>query len=109
MIDHVKEYAEKIVNKEVIAGKPVIDTCKRHLNDLKRSETDHCTYYFDVKKAGIIINFIELLPNTTTGEKMVLAPFQKFIIGSLYGWAHKTTGYRRFNKATISLSRKQGK
>lgn len=109
MIDHVKEYAEKIVNKDVIAGKPVIATCKRHLNDLKRSETDDFPYYFDVKKAGIIINFIELLPNTTTGEKMVLAPFQKFIIGSLYGWAHKTTGYRRFNKATISLSRKQGK
>src|SRR5699024_8076905 len=28
---------------------------------------------------------------------------------SIYGWYHKETGNRRFNKATLSLSRKQGK
>src|SRR5699024_6003636 len=109
MIDHVTEYAERIDNKDVLAGKPVIATCKRHLKDIERSESDDYPYYFDVKKSETIINFIELLPNTTTGQKMELAPFQKFIIGSLYGWSHKKTGYRRFNKATISLSRKQGK
>lgn len=105
MIDHTTEYAKRIVNGDVLAGKPVIATCERHLKDLETLND----YYWDVNRANKIIQFIELLPNTTTGQKMELAPFQKFIIGSIYGWYHKKTGNRRFNKATISLSRKQGK
>lgn len=105
MKDHTTEYAERIVNGEVLAGKPVKAACERHLRDLDTLED----YYWDVNRANKIIQFIELLPNTTTGQKMELAPFQKFIIGSIYGWYSKKTGFRRFNKATISLSRKQGK
>src|SRR5699024_3428651 len=66
-------------------------------------------YYWDYEKANRILTFIEMLPNTTTGKNLSLAPFQKFIIGSIYCWYQEDTGYRRFNKATISLSRKQGK
>src|SRR5699024_9643063 len=36
------------------------------------------------------------------------AGFQKFIVGSLYGW-QDSEGYKRFTKAYISLSRKNGK
>ncbi|MDN6580349.1 MAG: terminase large subunit, partial [Tetragenococcus koreensis] len=35
--------------------------------------------------------------------------FQKFIIGSLYGWRTKQGDLRRFNRALISMSRKNGK
>ena len=38
-----------------------------------------------------------------------LALFQQFVIGLIFGWVHKDTGYRRFRKVYISLARKQGK
>lgn len=108
-VDYVTEYAQDIINGKTLAGKPVIATCKRFMKDLERSKSDDYPYYYDLKEANKVIQFIEMLPNTTTGEPMKLAPFQKFIIGSIYGWRHKETGNRRFTKATISLSRKQGK
>jgi len=104
-IDHTTEYAKSIISGDTLAGKPVIAACKRHLDDIDNLEG----YYWDYEKANRILTFIEMLPNTTTGERLSLAPFQKFIIGSIYGWYQEDTGYRRFNKATISLSRKQGK
>lgn len=108
-VDHVTEYANNIVLGNTLAGKPVIATARRHLDNLELSKTDEFDYYFNIKEANKVIKFIEMLPNTTTGESLELAPFQKFIIGSIYGWYHKETGNRRFTKATISLSRKQGK
>lgn len=113
-MDYVTEYAERIVNGEVLAGKPVIASCKRHLEDLKRSQDLHpkkvdFPYYYDYEEANRVIDFIEMLPNTTTGEPLDLAPFQKFVIGSIYGWYRDGTDFRRFTKATVSLSRKQGK
>lgn len=113
-IDYITEYAKRIVNGDVLAGKPVIAACKRHLSDLNRSHELHpkkvdFPYYYDFEKADRIIKFIEMLPNTTTGEPLKLAPFQKFVIGSIYGWYRDGTDFRRFTKATVSLSRKQGK
>src|SRR5690625_2516819 len=109
MEDRVTQYAENIVSGKTLAGKPVIATAKRQLKDLEKSESDGFEYYFDVDKASRIIKFIEMLPNTTTGDAMQLAPFQAFIVGSIHGWRYKKNDHRRFNKATISLSRKQGK
>lgn len=40
---------------------------------------------------------------------MKLVNFQAFIVGSIFGWKSKKTGYRRFTRATISMARKQGK
>src|SRR5699024_5063026 len=108
-VDYAKKYAQDIISGKTLAGKPVIAACKRFMKDLERSKSDDYPYYYDVKEANRVIQFIELLPNTTTGEPMKLAPFQKFIISNIYGFKHKETGNRRFTKATISLSRKNGK
>lgn len=65
-------------------------------------------FYFDVEEANKAINFMEVLPDVSTGERLKLASFQKFIVGSLYGWK-KDNGNRRFTKSYISMSRKNGK
>lgn len=49
-----------------------------------------------------------MLP-TTDGKELHLELFQCFVIGSLYGWREDDTGYRRFNRAFISIARKNGK
>lgn len=102
------EYIEKVLSGELIAPKKIIQACERHQKDIERSKSDAFPYYFDETQANKSIKFIELLPSTS-GEKINMLGFQKFIIGSLYGWRTKEDNFRRFNRAFISKSRKNGK
>ena len=108
-IDYATIYANKVVNGEITASDKVIKACRRHLNDLEKAKDPNYPYEFRPEKAEKVIKFIELLPDVSTGKRMKLALFQKFIVCSLYGWVYKKTGYRRFNKAYISMARKNGK
>ena len=103
--DYVTEYAQKVVNGEILASNKNVKVCQRHLDDLNNK---NLPYSFDVKRANHVIKFLEMLPDPKTSKKMELAGFQKFIVGSLYGW-QDSEGYKRFTKAYISLSRKNGK
>ncbi|WP_204174255.1 terminase TerL endonuclease subunit [Staphylococcus sp. GDY8P19P] len=103
--DFVTEYAQKVVNGEILASNKNVKVCQRHLDDLNNKDLP---YDFYVDKANHVIKFLEMLPDPKTSKKMELAGFQKFIVGSLYGWQDEQ-GYKRFTKAYISLSRKNGK
>lgn len=101
----VTEYASKVVNGEIIASDKNVKACQRHLDDLDNPDFK---YTFDVDKANDVIDFLEMLPDPKSGDMLGLAEFQKFIVGSLYGWVDEN-GYRRFTKAYLSMSRKNGK
>ncbi|RQM94311.1 terminase [Staphylococcus pettenkoferi] len=103
--DFVTEYAQKVVNGEILASNKNVKVCQRHLDDLNNKDLP---YTFHVDKANHVIKFLEMLPDPKTSKKMELAGFQKFIVGSLYGWQDEQ-GYKRFTKAYISMSRKNGK
>lgn len=109
VIDWTTLYARKIVEGEIAASEKTIQAAQRHLNDLEKSKDDDFPYRFDKSEAYKPIKFIELLPDVSSGEPMKLALFQKFIVGSLYGWVDKETGLRRYTKAYISMARKNGK
>src|SRR5699024_12392381 len=100
--DYVTEYAQKVVNGEILASNKNVKVCQRHLDDLNNK---NLPYSFDVKRANHVIKFLEMLPDPKSGKKMELAGFQKFIVGSLYGW-QDSEGYKRFTKAYISMCRK---
>lgn len=104
-MDYATEYARKVVSGEILASEMNIKTCQRHLDDLANPPEG---YVWNVNEANKIIEFIEMLPDTKTNKPMPLMQFQKFIVGSLYGW-RTTDGYRRFTKGYISMARKQGK
>nr|WP_243149580.1 terminase TerL endonuclease subunit [Clostridium niameyense] len=60
------------------------------------------------------IDFFENLRFTDGGPELVghqvkLFGFQDFIVGSLFGWINKETGYRRFRKSYVQLARKNAK
>ncbi|MCD2137179.1 terminase large subunit [Salinicoccus halitifaciens] len=103
--DWATEYAKKVVSGEIIASKKNIQVAKRHLDEINLKVLN---YHWKPEKASHVIRFIEKLPDTKTGKPMPLMLFQKFIVGSLYGWVDKD-GNRRFTKAYISMARKQGK
>ncbi|PEJ83263.1 terminase large subunit domain-containing protein, partial [Bacillus toyonensis] len=104
-------YAEQVVKGNIKASKKNILSCQRHLNDLKRQGTEEFPWIFDEEKAHRPIRYIEKFCRPSKGDykRLVLQPWQHFVIGSLYGWIHKDTGYRRFREGLIFIGRKNGK
>ncbi|MFT8747123.1 terminase large subunit [Liquorilactobacillus nagelii] len=100
-------FVDRVSDGSLIVGKAVNSAVKRHLNDLKKSDW---RWKFDENLAGKAVKFMELLPDPKTGKPNELAPFQKFIIGSIYGWVDKNnSSIRRFTDVFISMARKNGK
>lgn len=105
-MDSTTEYANRIVSGEILASKSIIDACNRHLKDIKY-QTE---YVWDFSYAEKAISFMEMLPDPKTGKSFPLASFQKFIVGSIYGWRRADNKeLRRFKKAVVSVARKNGK
>lgn len=104
----MNDYIEKVLSGEILAPEKIKNACQRHLKDLERSQSEAFPYVFDEKQATKAIQFMELLPGTD-GQPIQMLGFQKFIIGSLYGWRTKQGDLRRFNRALISMSRKNSK
>ncbi|MGY3751002.1 terminase large subunit [Vagococcus acidifermentans] len=104
----MNKYIEQVLSGELITSKKMILACQRHVDDLSRAKNDDFPYRFDDTHAEKAIKFIELLPGTD-GKPIKMLGFQKFVVGSLYGWRTKEGNYRRFNRAFVSKSRKNGK
>tara|TARA_R110000751_G_scaffold275842_1_gene376770 strand:+ start:84 stop:1625 length:1542 start_codon:yes stop_codon:yes gene_type:complete len=70
-------------------------------------------YYYDEDSAKKSISFIEKFCTHTkgdlSGKPLLLEPFQKKIVGDLFGWKNKKTKLRRYKVALIQLPRKNGK
>ncbi|HDB7721123.1 TPA: phage terminase family protein [Staphylococcus aureus] len=104
MTDYVTKYAKKVVSGEILASLKNIQVCKRHLSFME-NPPNGCRW--DNHLSNKAIKFVEMLPDPKTNQPMPLMEFQKFIVGSLYGW--RRGQYRMFTKAYISMARKQGK
>ena len=107
------DYCDDIINGKIIAGKPVIAACKRHISDLNKAEIDHSfPYCFNNKKANRALKACRLFKHYKgefAGQPFNPEPWQIFIIASIFGWVHEDTGFRRFNKIYIEVAKKNGK
>lgn len=113
-IDPVTQYALDVLDNKIVAGETLKLACQRHLDDLEKSKTEEFAYEFNFKLAEDgIIKFIEKYCKFTdgklAGKPVRLEGFQVFILGSIFSWVDKVTGFRRFNQAYIQISRKNGK
>lgn len=93
---------------EVVAGlRPACElewlACERHLKDLQRQGTEEFPYVFDETRADRIFDWFERccrhVRGPFSGQPIKLLPFQKFDLGSVFGWVHMETGRRRFNRS----------
>lgn len=107
-MSYAEQYTDAVLSGDIIAGKKIIQACERFKNDLARQRTKDFPYYFDEKIEQKIISFVELLP-TTDGKSLHLAQFQKWILSELYSWREVGTGNKRFDRAFISMARKNSK
>ncbi|MED1407226.1 terminase large subunit, partial [Bacillus mycoides] len=110
-MNRVTQYALDVLEGREIAGNLVKLACHRHINDLEKQGTEEFPFIFDEEKANLIVDYSETLTIAEGDEafQLELANFQAFIFGSLNGWIHKDTGYRRFRTSYTQLARQNGK
>ena len=104
-----EKYARDVVAGRILASKWVKLSCARHLRDL----TDGAKrgLRFDPVAAQRAIDFFQFLKHSKgkwAGESFSLAPWQQFIVYSLFGWK-KADGTRRYRFAHVEVARKNGK
>lgn len=100
-------YAQDVLNGNIVAGELVKLACKRFVNDLERDDLEFRYEIGDkfVQFCGLVKHF----KGNTTGKPFVLERWQKFIVYNLLCFYYTDTNNRRFTKALINISRKQGK
>lgn len=108
--DPVTTYARKVVQGEIIAGPPVRAACQRHLNDLDQAPSRG--FFFDLEKVDRVIGFyrdvLRLNGGEYEGRPYDLLDWQKFIVGSIFGWVDED-GMRRYRIAYIETAKGSGK
>lgn len=84
--------------------------CQRHLYDLSHGKTRGLQWRPEL--AQRVINFfpdvLRFAEGEHAGKPFILKPWQKFNIGSLYGWLGED-GYRRFRTAYTEVGKGNGK
>lgn len=84
---------------------------QRHRRDLATAHKRDL--YFDDDAADRAVTFIETFcahsKGIWAGKLIELSRFQNFVVRSLFGWRHISTGLRRFLYCYLQVARKQGK
>lgn len=108
MIDEkYTDYANKVLNGEILACKYIQLACKRYLSWFEREDIE-----FRAEKVDKVINFCQHLKHFTgrfNNQNFILQPFQKWIIYNIYGFYYKGTEERVIKNVWIELARKNGK
>ena len=110
LIDETTAYARAVVANEVVAGKLVKLACKRHLTDLELGAERGLVWRADAAqfRIGFYPRFLRHSKGEWARKPVDLAPWQKFVIGSVFGWK-RADGTRRFRSVYEEIARKNGK
>jgi phage terminase large subunit-like protein len=112
-VNAVDAYALEVVEGRIPAGKYHRLSCARHLADRRRECTPGFPYRFEWAHADRFLRFARLMKHYKgrqfSGQRFEPTPSQVFRLGSLFGWRHAETGFRRFTTAYSELPRKNGK
>lgn len=116
--DPVSDYANDVLSGKIVAGPLVRAACKRHLRDIDEQDKRGIVWRPDlaVHEMGFFPTCLTIpaasshkVPTLDEDEiPFELEPFQKFIVGSLFGWLG-ADGYRRFRVAYIEIGKGNGK
>lgn len=109
-VDSATAYAEDVVAGRIIAGELVRLACERHLRDLKEGAARGLTWH--PERGEHAIGFIECLRHyqgVDAGNRFLLSPFQRFIVGVLFGWYAEDGAFRRFRVGYVEIAKGNGK
>src|SRR5262249_47834828 len=96
------QYALDVDAGRIVAGRWVRLAAHRHLADLERADIT-----FDEKRATDAIDFCETFLRHPDGSKFLLAPYQQFATGAIFGW--RSGSVRRFRNVWLEAAKGAGK
>lgn len=116
-VDHAalaESYARGVIDGSITAGRWVRAAAQRHLDDQAKSKAKSYPFEFVPDKGARVCRFIEQLSHTkgkwaAQKERIVLQPWQCFLVVVLFGWLRKVGGKRRFRASYWEIPRKNGK
>ncbi len=108
--DAATQYAQEVVSGERIAGPHVRGQCARHLRDIEDGHKRGLVWNVEEseKAQGFYADVLKLNGGDFEGKPFELLPWQKFVVGSLFGWQGED-GYRRFRVAYVETAKGSGK
>ncbi len=117
MKDHIEqahEYMRGVLAGEIPSCKWVKLAVQRQIDDLVRPISDDWPWVFDEARAVRPCEFIELLPHikgkwARERRLIELVLWQSFILTTIFGWVHRSTGLRRFRDVYLEIPRKNAK
>ncbi|AWZ48447.1 terminase large subunit [Clostridiaceae bacterium 14S0207] len=112
LFTRIYTYAVDIVEGRLKACKKHKQACKRFLDDLEKSKDKDYTFQFDYEELYNFYKWTGMFKHRVgilKGNKIDLVDFQLFLVGNIFCWKEKETGYRRFRKVYIQLARKNAK
>lgn len=108
-IGETHQYPQDVVDGKIVVCRYIRLACERHFRDLKSGKDRGLT--FDENSAQVAIDFFRLLKFSKgrwAGKPFDPTPWQRFMIGSIYGWK-RADGSRRFRTLHLEVARKNGK
>jgi phage terminase large subunit-like protein len=108
--EQIKKYCREILSGKIPACALHRLACQRHLDDL-RDGPKRGLFWDEAIAERACIFFEKFLVHSKgewAGQPFVLGPWQKFIVGNLFGWKRRD-GLRRFRTAYNEVPRKNGK
>lgn len=108
--DRVRAFAEDVLAGRIIAGPDVRNSCRRHLRDLEQGPKRGLVWVQELadRAIGFFEDVLCLNGGEYEGMPFLLAPWQAFVVGSLFGWMTED-GFRRFRLAYIETGKGSGK
>ena len=107
-VTHPTDYAKDVLAGRIVVNNNVMMAAKRHMHDLTRNDI-----YFDEKELERFNEFVAQLEvadgHELTGEKIVMLPWQSFLLGSVLCWKFSETDGFRFKQAYCEVARGAGK
>ena len=113
-VDAALKYAQGVIAGAIPACKWTRLACQRQLVDMARPHDAAWPFTFDVERAERPCEFVELLPHikgkwARERRLIELEPWQCFVITTVFGWIHSSTGLRRFREGYTEVPRKNAK
>ncbi len=105
----MRSYVSSVLEGRETVGELVRLAVERHARDLAGGASRGL--YFDEDAAARALSFFAFLVHSKgewAGEALELAGWQRFVVGSLFGWK-RADGSRRFRSAYVEVARKNGK
>lgn len=108
--DAATQYALEVVAGERVAGPHVRGQCARHLRDMAEGHKRGLVWNVEEseKAQGFYADVLKLNGGDYEGKPFELLPWQKFVVGLLFGW-YGIDGFRRFRNAYIETAKGSGK